>query len=132
MSLATTESDSGDEARPHTLRCDRAGVELAVALHVGDGAADGVTSNISPDGVFVATPELLPVGARLLLMLAFPGGRGPLAVRAEVRWTRPAAAEPDEGRPAGMGLSFVDPPLGVSLAIADLIEAQRLSGGPIF
>jgi uncharacterized protein (TIGR02266 family) len=132
MSLATTGSVTDDEARRHTLRCDRAGVELAVALHVADGAAAGVTSNISPDGVFVATAELLPVGARLLLMLAFPGDRGSLAVRAEVCWARPTAAGPDEGRPAGMGLRFIDPPLGVSLAIADLIEAQRLSGGPIF
>jgi uncharacterized protein (TIGR02266 family) len=132
MSLATTGSGAEDEARPHALRCDRAGVELAAALHVADGSAAGVTRNISPDGAFVATADLLPVGARLLLMLAFPGGRGPLAVRAEVCWTRPASVDPDDGRPAGMGLRFVDPPLGVSLAIADLIETQRLSGGPIF
>jgi hypothetical protein len=48
-----------------------------------------------------------------------------------VRWTRPRSAIPDERRPAGLGLRFVDPPLGVVLAIAELIESQRTSGAPI-
>jgi hypothetical protein len=30
-----------------------------------------------------------------------------------------------------MGLRFVDPPLGVVLAIADLVESARLRGAPI-
>jgi len=105
-------------------------VEIAVDLHSTDGPLPGITHNISPDGAFVATPQLLAVGERLMLMLAFPGDRGPLAVRAEVRWSRPASA-PDSRRPAGMGLRFVDPPLGVVLAIADLVEAHRLNGGRI-
>ena len=128
MSLGTIDASRADEMRQRSLRCGRAGVEIAVDLHSDDGPCLGVTQNISPDGVFIATPEVLPVGARLMLMLAFPGDRGPMAVRAEVRWTRSTTSAPDARLPAGMGLRFVDPPLGVVLAIADLVEAHRLSG----
>ena len=131
MSLVTIESHPGEETRERALRSGRAAVELAVDLHGVNGPLPGVTRNVSPDGLFVATPEVIAVGERLMLMLAFPGDRGPLAVRAEVRWTRPGPSTPDDRRPAGMGLRFVDPPLGVVLAIADLVESARLRGAPI-
>jgi uncharacterized protein (TIGR02266 family) len=131
MSLVTIESHPGDETRERALRSGRAAVELAVDLHSVNGPLPGVTRNVSPDGVFVATPEVIAVGERLMLMLAFPGDRGPLAVRAEVRWIRPVASTPDARRPAGMGLRFVDPPLGVVLAIADLVESARRRGAPV-
>ena len=125
MSLGTIGPHPGDEMRQRALRSGRAGVELAVDLHSVDGPLAGVTHNISPDGVFVATPEVIAVGERLMLMLALPGDRGPLAVRAEVRWSRGPQASLEARRPAGMGLRFLDPPLGVSLAIADLVDAHR-------
>lgn len=129
MSVGTTDPQPDSEVRQCALRSGRAGVEIAADLHSGDGPLLGVTHNISPDGAFIATSQLLAVGERLMLMLAFPGDRGPLAVRAEVRWTRPTA--PDARRPAGVGVRFVDPPLGVVLAIADLVESERLRGAPI-
>ena len=101
MSLGTIEPHPGDEMRQRALRSGRAVVEIAVDLHGVDGPLPGVTQNISPDGVFVATPEVIAVGERLMLMLAFPGDRGPLAVRAEVRWARPPRPAPMRGgRPA--------------------------------
>jgi uncharacterized protein (TIGR02266 family) len=124
MSAATIEAPFSDGIREGVHRAGRAGVEIAVDLHSVDGPLPGVTRNISPDGAFVATPVVMAVGERLMLMLAFPNDRGPLAVRAEVRWSRPSS--PDDRRPAGMGLRFVDPPLGVVLAIADLVESHRL------
>jgi uncharacterized protein (TIGR02266 family) len=130
MSLGTTEAPFVDGIRQGAQRAGRAAVEIAVALHSVDGPLPGVTRNISPDGAFVATPAVLAVGERLMLMLAFPGDRGSLAVRAEVRWSRPAAPGPDR-RPVGMGLRFLEPPLGVVLAIADLVESQRLRGAAI-
>ena len=128
MSLGPIEALPGDGMRQLAQRSGRAGVAIAVDVHGADGPLPGVTHNISPDGAFIAMPEVLAVGERLMLMLAFPGDRGPLAVRAEVRWTRPAS---DARRPAGMGLRFVDPPLGVVLAIADLVESHRLRGAGI-
>jgi uncharacterized protein (TIGR02266 family) len=130
MSVGPIEAIPGDGMRQLAQRSGRAGIEIPVDIHGTDGPLPGVTRNISPDGVFIVTPQLLPVGERLMLMLAFPGDRGPLAVRAEVRWTR-LAIPPDARRPAGMGLRFVDPPLGVVLAIADLVESERLRGGRI-
>jgi Tfp pilus assembly protein PilZ len=131
MSLGIIQPHPGDEIRRRAQRSGRAGVEIAVDLHGVDGPLPGVTRNISPDGAFVVTPTVMAVGERLMLMLAFPGDRGLLAVRAEVRWTRRASSSPDDRQPAGMGLRFVDPPLGVVLAIADLVESERLRGAPI-
>ena len=106
-------------------RAGRTAVEIPVDLHGAEGPVPGVTRNISLDGAFVATSQLLPVGARLLMMLVFPDEPRPLAVRAEVRWSRPAASVADDGRPVGMGVRFVDPPLGVSLSIGELLESER-------
>ena len=131
MSVGTIGAPFADGIREGVHRAGRAGVEIAVDLHGVDGPLPGVTHNISPDGAFVATPAVMAVGERLMLMLAFPNDRGPLAVRAEVRWSRPAPSSPDDRRPAGMGLRFVDPPLGVVLAIADLVESHRLRGARI-
>ena len=131
MSAGTIEAPFSDGIREGVHRAGRAGVEIAVDLHGTDGPLPGVARNISPDGAFVATPAVMAVGDRLMIMLAFPGDRGSLAVRAEVRWSRPVVPSPDDRRPVGMGLRFVDPPLGVVLAIADLVESQRLRGAPI-
>ena len=106
-------------------RAGRTHVEIPVDLHGAEGPVPGVTRNISVDGAFVATSQLLPVGARLLVMLVFPDEARPLAVRAEVRWSRPATSNPNDGRPVGMGLRFLDPPLGVSLSIGELLESER-------
>jgi uncharacterized protein (TIGR02266 family) len=111
--------------RQHTPRTGRATVEIPVDLHDTEGPVAGVARNISINGAFVATTRLLPVGARVMLMLALPGTTRPQAVRAEVRWSRPAASVADEDRPIGMGVQFLDPPLGVSLTIGELIESQR-------
>ena len=124
MSLGAI-ADDRDWVEQPGPRSGRADVEIAVDLHGWDGPMPGVTRNVSPEGAFVATPRLLPVGDRVLLMLAVPGRRAPLAVRAEVRWSREAPETPDARRPAGMGLRFVDPPLGVSVAMAELVDAQR-------
>ena len=125
MSVGAIASDDRDWAQQQGPRSGRADVEIAVDLHGWGGPTPGVTRNVSPEGAFVATPLLLPVGERVLLMLAVPGRRAPLAVRAEVRWSRETPENPDARRPGGMGLRFVDPPLDVSLAIVDLVDEQR-------
>jgi uncharacterized protein (TIGR02266 family) len=121
MSLGAIASDHLDDVE-RAPRSGRAAVELAVYLHAWDGATAGLTRNISPEGAFVATPRMLPVGDRVMLMLAVPGRRAPLAVRAEVRWTRGIQESGEARQPAGMGLRFVDPPFGVSLSLAEIIE----------
>ncbi|HEY5452776.1 MAG TPA: PilZ domain-containing protein [Polyangia bacterium] len=111
-----------DSTQPRASRRGRSAAEIPVDLHGAAGPFPGITRNISREGAFIATHQPLPPGTRFLLFLVFPGDRKPLAVRAEVRWARAASGSSDE-RPAGMGVSFVDPPLGVTLSITDLIES---------
>ena len=120
MSSAAVASQGPESIQPQAPRRGRSAAEIPVDLHGAAGPFPGITRNISREGAFIATHQPLPPGTRFLLFLVFPGDRKPLAVRAEVRWVREAA--PDE-RPPGMGVAFVDPPLGVTLAIADLIES---------
>jgi len=62
----------------------------------------------------------------LLLIVAVMDLALTLAERRLLRWRpRPAASVADDGRPVGMGLRFLDPPLGVSLSIGELLESQR-------
>lgn len=82
----------------------------------------GVTRNLSQEGAFVATRRPPSVGERLTLRLAVPGHDVPLAISALVRWLRPI--DDAAGRPAGIGVSFVDPPFGVSLCIAWLLNSR--------
>jgi uncharacterized protein (TIGR02266 family) len=124
MSFGASEVGFLEWVRRHAPRSGRATVEIPVDLHGPEGPVRGVARNISMDGAFVVTDRPSPVGARVMLMLAFPGDGRPLAVRAEVRWCKEAAA-PDERRPVGMGVRFVDRPLDVSLSIGELLESER-------
>lgn len=110
--------EQGDESPG---RSGRARLELPVELLIGGAVCDGVTGNISQEGAFVATRRPPSVGERVILRLAVPGHAVPLAVNAEVRWLRPI--DDRAGRPAGMGVSFIDPPYGVSLCIAWLLHS---------
>ena len=125
MSLGAVASDHFDHVEQQAPRSGRAAVEIAVDLHAWDGATAGVTRNISPEGAFVSTSRMLPVGDRVMLMLAVPGRGTPLAVRAEVRWSRGTQESVAARQPAGMGLRFVDPPFGVSLSLAEIVDEHR-------
>jgi uncharacterized protein (TIGR02266 family) len=107
------------DARTSPAHAGRARLAIPVELQSDGASFDGVTGNISQDGAFVATPRPPSVGERVTLRLAVPGHAVLLAVDAEVRWLRPSAAG---GQPAGVGLSFIDPPFGVSLCIAWLLH----------
>ena len=76
------------------------------------------------EGAFVATPWLLPFGSRITLKLSVPGYGVPLAVEAEVRWFRSGADADADSRPGGIGVQFVDPPTGVALCLAGLLQAR--------
>ena len=114
-----------DDTSQSPARSGRAPVELPVLVE-GDGSmCAGITRNISQDGAFVATSRPPSVGERLTLRLAVPGHDVPLAIGAEVRWLR--AIDDAAGRPAGIGVSFIDPPFGVSLCIAWLLHSSEMT-----
>lgn len=112
-----------DDARQSPARSGRAYLELPVELLADGASCPGITRNISQEGAFVATRRPPSVGERVTLRLVVPGHAVPLAIKAEVRWLRPI--EDTAGRPAGIGVSFVDPPFGVSLCLAWLLHSHE-------
>jgi hypothetical protein len=123
MSLAS----SGPELarRDAAPRKGRARLAIPVDVRWGGASCAGVTQNVSRDGAFVATPRLHPVGERLTLRLTAPGFNLPLVLQAEVRWLRAVAQGDGIGLPAGIGVQFVDPPLGMRLCLAALLEPHE-------
>jgi len=105
------------------MRSGRALVEIPVEMQSDGASCAGVTCNISQEGAFVATRRPPSVGARVTLRLAVPGRALPLAVDAVVRWHRPIGD--CAGQPAGIGVSFIEPPFGVSLCIAWLLHTHE-------
>ena len=81
----------------------------------------GVTKNISSGGLFVATFRSVPVGARVVVRLTFPGDREALEALGEVRWVRDFQDLDD--RPAGIGLRFINTPVRAAVR-----AAPRMSG----
>jgi uncharacterized protein (TIGR02266 family) len=74
------------------------------ADHVARSTEAG-TANLSETGIFIATTDVVPRGARLSIDLRFPDR--PLRLEGEVMWHRPTRSP---GRPPGMGVRLVDPP----------------------
>src|SRR4051812_10647382 len=63
------------------------------------------SGNISRGGIFIKTPQPLPIGKEVLLTVVIPGGSQLIEARGTVSWTRPAN-DPHSGEPAGMGIQF--------------------------
>jgi Tfp pilus assembly protein PilZ len=112
-----------DDVRHSPTRSGRARLEIPVLVEAEGAMSAGITRNLSQEGAFVATPRPPSVGERLTLRLAVPGHEVPLAISALVRWLRPI--DDAAGQPAGIGVSFVDPPFGVSLCIAWLLHSHE-------
>jgi uncharacterized protein (TIGR02266 family) len=90
---------------------------MNVDLLVGDQRFAATSTNIGVDGVFVTTDRHLRVGDRFTVELALPRHVRPVPVEAEVRWVRQT-----EGRPSGVGLRFVMPSFGLTIAIHELLR----------
>ena len=114
-----------DDVPQSSTRSGRAPVEIPVLVEGAGAMSAGVTSNLSQEGAFVVTSRPPSVGERLTLRLAVPGHAVPLAIAAEVRWLR--EIDDAAGRPAGIGVSFLDPPFGVSLCIAWLLHQSDMT-----
>ncbi len=115
-------------------RQGRAEVETPVDIETAGQSFVGVFRNISVGGVFVATDHLRSVGERVSLKFALPGRERSLSVQAEVRWTREAEAveaeaveveAANQSAPAsGMGLRFVNLPVGALISISEFLESR--------
>ena len=105
-------------------RPGRIDLRVPVVLDFGDERITAETCNVGLGGLFVATPELVPVGQLVSLRLALPRLDEPLLVNAEVRWARPN----DDGRHhdcvPGVGVRFVRLPLYVAAALNNFVRSH--------
>src|SRR5688500_12732292 len=89
-----------------TRQAPRADVQVSIDLASEHTFWSGLTMNMSEGGVFVATYRHAPVGTKLSVEMDLPDGDAPIAITAEVRWSREYTGNPDA--PPGIGLQFVD------------------------
>jgi uncharacterized protein (TIGR02266 family) len=90
---------------------------MHVDVKAGDDCFAAKSTNISVGGLFVATDRQFQIGNRLTVELSLPRHIRPIAVGAEVRWVRD-----NDGRASGVGVRFVNPSLGLTVAVHELLR----------
>ncbi len=100
-----------DEERRTTPRYE---VTVAVTFESGHNFYAGLTQDLGPGGLFVATHTLRPIGECVRVRFTLPGIEEDLDAITEVRWVRTRdTAEGD----AGMGLQFLQMSKKTKLAV---------------
>src|SRR5687768_13124616 len=65
------------------------------------------SANVSRGGIFIRTPQPLPMGKEIHLTVVVPGGNALIEAKGKVTWVRPTP-DPKTGEPAGMGIQFTE------------------------
>jgi uncharacterized protein (TIGR02266 family) len=84
----------------------------------------GLTQDLSRGGLFVATPHLCPIGARVRLRMTLPTSSQPIELMTEVRWLRTRDV-PGGGGKAGVGLMFLDMSPQAETAVKAFLEQRE-------
>jgi len=95
----------------------RAAIQMRVDLKTGNQSFPATSKNLGVGGLFVETDRPFRVGDQVIVELSLPGHVRPIAVGAEVRWIQAA-----NDRPVGLGLRFLRPSLGLTVAIHVLLQ----------
>ena len=127
MPAPPSESPPPGGRRTDNGRANRARLEVPVQLHAGTASCSGITKNIGPGGVFVATTRLLRAGDRVTVALKMKFDTPPVEALAEVRWCRLHEGLDDE--PAGVGLRFIDTPVRAAILANELRRSARSNAG---
>ncbi len=84
----------------------RAKIKWPVVIKTDKGQMEGVTLNISPDGVFISCRKPLKLNEVFDLAIKIPKSKHSIKARAEVVWSNIYGPD-DEISPRGMGVRFV-------------------------
>ena len=103
--------------------------EAELQLHTERGGDEIVarTANISLGGTFVIIGEPPPPGTTLELSFKLPEQPAPVQGRGRVAWVR--EREDEAGRPAGMGVRFLELTPGSREQIFEVVERRVRDGG---
>lgn len=87
---------------------------------------------IKGGGLFAQTPNRLPLGQPVFMMVTLPGSSEKLPVSGRVCWLTPVGAQGN--RPAGVGVQFDDTPEGYQLKgkIESMLAGRLESEKPTF
>lgn len=128
MTVAISDDTPFIDEGANRARLGRVDVKVPVHLWSEDEACIlGITQNLCIGGVFVATPRSLPVGARVMVRPSILDGVEPVEIEAQVCWSRPVGAS--AGKPAGLGLRFVDPMIHAAAFVRVLLGSLTDRGG---
>jgi uncharacterized protein (TIGR02266 family) len=84
----------------------RAKINWPVEIKTDRGAMDGVTSNVTPNGVFIHCQKPLKLNVVFEMDLKIPKSDQTISAKAEVIWSNRWGPD-DEITPRGMGVRFV-------------------------
>lgn len=96
--------------------------QLSVRFGDKNSTVPGTTSDLSKNGLFIATDQPLSKGRMIKMLLEIDGFTIPLVGR--VIWTTPRKLG---SKPAGMGIQLQDPPLMYVRHVRQLNKAEDLS-----
>ena len=112
------------ERRRPTLRSvARWAMSATVTADSDDTLYAGLSYDVTQGGVFIATVDMPPVGARVDLAVTLPSGRA-LEVSGVVRWVRETDIASD-GLPAGCGIEWKGLPLDAYDDLSAVAEARE-------
>ena len=107
-------------------RVQVAGVRVTYETASGQ-SAQGDALNIGKDGIFVKAATPLAIGKRIAFEIHFVGEANPITAIGRVEWTR-ALGEGD-GRPAGMGVKFIDLDEASTAVLARVVDSADRAAG---
>ena len=84
----------------------RAKIKLPVTVKTDKGTMDGVTSDVTPNGVFIHCQKPLKLNVVFEMIINIPNSKNSLTAKAEVVWSNRWGPD-DEISPRGMGVRFV-------------------------
>jgi uncharacterized protein (TIGR02266 family) len=84
----------------------RANIKWPVKVKTDKGTIDGVTSNVTPNGVFIHCQKPLGLNVVFEMTIDIPNSEHSITAKAEVVWSNRWGPD-DEISPRGMGVRFV-------------------------